>query len=94
MNPNDLLFAIAHGSNNLGNNNFTVDVDSTVRNNSTTSSYMSANVPQQLARFIMGRYWNVNVTADRIVDPVWGRFYYQGAEKQCYKMLKLLFIMD
>lgn len=81
-NSNDLLFAIAHDPNNLGNNNFTAEASITVNNNSTTTGYYSQqNIGQGLARFVMGRYWNVNLTSGSIVDPVWVRYYYQPAEK-------------
>ncbi|WP_052592332.1 T9SS type A sorting domain-containing protein [Aureispira sp. CCB-QB1] len=80
-NPNDLLFAIAHDPMNLGNNNFTAQAHIQVRNNSTTNCYTRENIPQQLARFVMGRYWNVDVLSGNIVDPVWVRFYYQAAER-------------
>ena len=81
-NPNDLLFAIAHDPNNLGNNNFTANVEVTVDNNSTSTGYYTqSNAVTQLARFVMGRYWNVNLTSGNIVDPVWIRYYYQNAEK-------------
>lgn len=81
-NSNDLLFAIAHDPNNLGNNSFTANVEVTVNNNSaSTGYYTQANTGAQLARFVMGRYWNVNLTSGNIVDPVWIRYYYQNAEK-------------
>lgn len=79
--PDDLLFAIAHDPMNLGNNNFTAQANIQVRNNSTTNCYKRADIPQQLARFVMGRYWNVDVLSGNIVDPVWIRFYYQTAER-------------
>lgn len=79
--PDDLLFAIAHDPMNLGNNNFTAQATIQVHNNSTADCYKSTNVPQQLARFVMGRYWNVDVLSGNIIDPVWIRFYYQGSER-------------
>lgn len=80
-NPNNLLFAIAHDPTNLGNNNFTAQANIQVRNNSTINCYERADIPQLLARFVMGRYWNVEVLSGNIVDPVWIRFYYQTAER-------------
>jgi hypothetical protein len=79
--PDDLLFAIAHDPMNLGNNNFTAQANIQVHNNSTTDCYKRTDIPQQLARFVMGRYWNVDVLSGNIVDPVWIRFYYQGTER-------------
>jgi hypothetical protein len=79
--PDDLLFAIAHDPMNLGNNSFTAQANIQVRNNSTSDCYKRTDVPQQLARFVMGRYWNVEVLSGNLVDPVWIRFYYQGAER-------------
>lgn len=80
-NPDNLLFAIAHDPMNMGNNNFTAQANIQVRNNSTIDCYKRTDIPQQLARFVMGRYWNVDVLSGNIVDPVWVRFYYQTAER-------------
>lgn len=81
-NPNELLFAIAHDPHNLGNNAFSATVEVTTNANSTSTGYYSqTNVGQQLARFVMGRYWNVNLNSGAVIDPVWLRFYYQNAEK-------------
>lgn len=80
-NPEELLFAIAHDPNNLGNNNFTATASITVRNSSTIDCYKRVNIGAQLARFVMGRYWNVNLNSGSITDPVWIRFYYDPAEK-------------
>lgn len=81
-NPDDLLFAIAHDPNNLGNNNFTADVNITVKNDPTNTGYdWDEDLGLPTARWVMGRYWNVEVTSGAIVDPVWVRFYYQPGEK-------------
>jgi hypothetical protein len=80
-NPDNLLFAIAHDPMSLGNNNFTAQANIQVHSNSSSDCYKSTNIPQQLARFVMGRYWNVDVLSGNIVDPVWIRFYYQGTER-------------
>jgi hypothetical protein len=81
-NPEDLLFAIAKDPSGLGNNTFTADVDITVNNNPTTTGYYWAeDLLFPTARWVMGRYWNVNITGGAMVDPVWVRFYYDPAEK-------------
>lgn len=79
--PNKLLFAIAHDPNNLGNNSFSAEVEITVKNNPGTTCYQRVNAAEGLGRFVMGRYWNVDVTSGSIVDPVWIRFYYKATEK-------------
>ena len=84
-NPEDLLFAIAHDPNNLGNNNFTATVDIHVQNdasnpnNFNTGIYKAEDPSNQEANFVMGRHWNVT-TSGTLVDPVKVRFYYQDSE--------------
>lgn len=81
-NPDELLFAIAKDPNGLGNNTFSANVDITVNNNPTTTGYYWAeDLLYPTARWVMGRYWNVNITGGVMVDPVWVRFYYNPAEK-------------
>jgi len=80
-NPEELLFAIAHDPNNLGNNSFTATASITVNNSPTTTAYQEENTVLQLARFMMGRYWNVDLNSGSIIDPVWIRFYYDPAER-------------
>ena len=84
--PEDLLFAIAHDPNGLGNNTFTAAVDVTVTANPTDPSnftngiFKAEDIPNQEAYFAMGRYWNVTTTG-ALVDPVNIRFYYDPNER-------------
>ena len=80
--PDDLLFAIAKDPAGLGNNTFNANVEITVANNPTTTGFwMQEDLSLPAAHWVMGRYWNVNITSGALVDPVWVRFYYDPAEK-------------
>ncbi|MCH2022924.1 MAG: T9SS type A sorting domain-containing protein [Saprospiraceae bacterium] len=82
----ELLFAIAHDPNNLGNNAFTADVSinvSTEPSNDTNfvnGIYKAEDIPNQTCYIALGRYWNAT-TNGLLVDPVNIRFYFQNSEK-------------
>ncbi|MDC0231331.1 T9SS type A sorting domain-containing protein [Aureispira] len=85
-NPDNLLFAIAHDPQNLGNNNFvaSVDISTTANPNNPTDFnngiYKSEDYINQKAYFALGRYWNISYTGV-LTDPVNIRFYYNPDEK-------------
>ena len=83
--PDELLFAIAHDPNNLGNNSFTATVDIDVTNDPVNPTdfisgvFKSEDVMNQTCYIAMGRHWNVT-TSGALIDPVNIRFYYHPDE--------------
>ncbi len=83
--PENILFAIAHDPDNLGNNSFnatvniTVNIDPANPSNFSTGIFKAEDISNQEACFALGRYWNVSTTGS-ITDPVKIRFYFHPSE--------------
>ena len=83
-NPDDLIFAIEKQPSGVGanTNDFTATAIVTVSAAPTTAGgvYSSENVGAGEATFVMGRYWNVNITSGSLNGTVNVRFYYSPTE--------------
>jgi|GEM_PF-411382 len=78
----ELLFAIERTPTGGNTNDVTIEVDITVSSNPTLASgvYSATDVPNEQATFVMGRYFNFNVTSGSLNGAVNVRFYYNTAE--------------
>ena len=83
-NPDDLIFAIEKAPGGVGNNTntFTAEAAITVSATPTLAGgvFSSEDVGNEQATFVMGRYWNVNITSGSLNGTVNVRFFYDPAE--------------
>ncbi len=85
LNPENLIFAIAHDPLHLGNNNFTASVEITTSSNPDNPSdfadgiFRNEDLLNQYAYFAMGRHWNISYSGT-LTDPVDIRFFYNQSE--------------
>jgi hypothetical protein len=80
--PTELLFAIEHKPLGGNTNDFTVEIDITTSSNPTQQSgvYSEEDIPNEEATFVMGRYFNFNITSGSLNGSVNIRFFYDTDE--------------
>ncbi len=80
--PTELLFAIEHTPAGGNTNDFTVSVDITASSNPTSEAgvYSAESTGSGQATFMMGRYYNINITSGSLNGNVNIRFYYDTDE--------------
>ncbi len=83
--PTDLLFAVEHKPGGAGSNTndfiATASLRVSVNPQSEAGTYSAIDLPNQDATFVMGRYWNVNVTTGSLNGFVNVRFFFDPAER-------------
>jgi len=83
LDPTQLLFAIEHMPLGGNTNPFTVEIDITASANPTSEAgvYSSEDIPNEDATFVMGRYYNFNITSGSLNGPVNIRFFFDTDER-------------
>jgi hypothetical protein len=83
IDPTKLLFAIEHTPSGGNTNPFTVEIDITTSSNPTSEAgvYISEDLPNEDATFVMGRYYNFNITSGSLNGPVNIRFFFDTDER-------------
>lgn len=81
-NPKQLLFAIEHTPADANTNPFTVQASLPASINPSTEAglYSAIDLGNQDATFVLGRYWNLNITSGSLNGNVNIRFFYDSQE--------------
>jgi hypothetical protein len=83
LNPSVLLFAVDQFPAGGNTNPFTLEIDITVSVDPATGDgvYFEEDLAEEQATFIMGRYFNFNITSGSLNGPINVRFYYEQVDE-------------
>jgi hypothetical protein len=83
LNPTQLLFAIEHMPAGGNTNPFTIEIDITASVNPASENgvYTSEDIPNADATFVMGRYFNFNITSGSLNGPVNIRYFFDTDDR-------------